>query len=196
LIRWYVADRGMGALERRDEGIVRHLAACPSCAARYARVCEDLDGAAVAAVEAADAAFTPDRLVQQRERILRRIESQSARVLAFPAHEARGAGPSASPAMWRWVVAAAAAGLFVGLAAGQLWQIGAGGTEGPQGAPTYAVGSIGLADAGLVLSTSAGMSDDRLLSEVDLALSAPGTPELEAIDAMTLRVRTVSAQGR
>jgi hypothetical protein len=31
--------------------------------------------------------------------------------------------------------------------------------------------------------------DDAFLSDVDVALSAPRTPELEAIDAMTLRVQ-------
>ena len=90
MIRWYMADRGLGALEPKDEAVVRHVSACPACAARYDLVCADLDDAALAAVESADALFSADHLVQQRERVLRRLDATGAKVLAFPASEPAG----------------------------------------------------------------------------------------------------------
>jgi len=35
LIRRYLADRGLAALEASDEAPLRHLAHCPACEARY-----------------------------------------------------------------------------------------------------------------------------------------------------------------
>jgi hypothetical protein len=190
LIRWYLADRGLEALDARDQAVVRHVANCAACASRYERLFLDLDGAADAAVEAADAAFTPEHLMLQRERILRRIDSQSARVLAFPAQEAPGRSLVSVPTMWRWVAAAAAAGLFVGLAAGRWWQAGVDDGQISGKEPVYAGRTIGPVDAGRARPASLTVLDDTFLSEVDTALSAPRTPELEAIDAMTLRVQT------
>jgi hypothetical protein len=185
-----MADRGLEALEPTDEAVVRHVSGCAHCAARYDAICCDLDGAAMASAEKADAAFTPERLMLQRERILRRLDSQGAKVLAFPAADVAGGSPSSSRPMLRWVAAAAAAGLLVGLLAGRMFDVGGDPTPtlaSRQGAVTRSIGPTEGQVRTAALARIAG--NDVFMSEVDSALSAPRTPELEAIDAMTLRVQ-------
>ncbi|MDO8834412.1 MAG: hypothetical protein Q7V01_02400 [Vicinamibacterales bacterium] len=191
LVRWYMADRGLEALEPADEAVVRHVGGCTSCAGRYDAICRDLDAAAAVSADAADAAFTPERLMLQRDRILRRLDTQGARVLAFPVADVTGGSAPSSRPMLRWVAAAAAAGLVVGLLAGRMFHLG----EAPadtmasrQGSVTRAIGPSEGQVRTAALARLAG--DDVFMSEVDSALSAPRTPELEAIDAMTLRVQT------
>lgn len=185
-----MADRGLEALEPTDEAVVRHVGGCASCAARFDAICRDLDGAAVVSAEAADAAFTPERLLLQRERILRRLDSQGAKVLAFPAADAPGGPLSSSRPMLRWVAVAAAAGLLVGLFAGRMFHLGddpAPTMASRQGVVTRSVGPTEGQTRTAALARIAG--NDVFMSEVDSALSAPRTAELEAIDAMTLRVQ-------
>lgn len=190
LVRWYMADRGLEALEPADEAVVRHVSGCASCAGRYDAIVRDLDEAAAVSAEAADAAFSPERLMAQRDRILRRLDTQSAKVLAFPVTDMPGGPASSSRPMMRWVAVAAAAGLVVGLLAGRMFHLG----DAP--APTMAsrqgvvTRSIGPTEGQIRTAALARLAgDDVFMSEVDTALSAPRTPELEAIDAMTLRVQ-------
>ena len=96
----------------------RHLDACRPCAARFGELVRSLQHMHEAAVRDADSAFTADRLHDQRERIIRRIERHDhpAEVVAFPQ---RTSGQPAvhrllGPAR-RWVAAAAAAGLAAGM---------------------------------------------------------------------------------
>lgn len=94
-----------------------HLAACAECQARLASL-DAFAGALAAADEAAFTAAFPDaRLATSRTRILSAIaDHRSARVVPFP-----GALPPAAPSLRarpRWM-AAAAAGLIVGLALGR-----------------------------------------------------------------------------
>lgn len=190
LVRWYMADRGLDALEPNDESVVRHVSDCAPCAARYAAVCQDLDAAADLALEGADAAFSPEMLLLQRERILRRVESQGAKVLAFPAADASVRLSGSSPSLLRWVALAAAAGLFVGLVTGRMLHIGSDEelrTSSAQVAARTASAPGGGQIRPAALAPNGGA--DVFMSEVDMALSAPRTPELDAIDAMTLRVQ-------
>lgn len=94
-----------------------HLLQCERCAARLEELREVLAGERHAAVDAADALFSEERLTAQRQSILGRLErrQKSARVLHFPP-VAAPVNRRDRPAM-RWIAAAAAAGLFVGLAA-------------------------------------------------------------------------------
>lgn len=101
-----------------------HVRGCAECQARLTAL-QSLTTAATSAARAeADAYFPDARLDAQRRRILRRLAAQgvrAGRVLAFPA-------PSrplalrlirARPAT-RWIAAAAAAGLAIGVAVGRL----------------------------------------------------------------------------
>lgn len=101
-----------------------HLARCVRCAARLEDLRAVMAGEREAVVDAADAAFADARLRAQRTAILDRLarDRASARVLRFPATEtwtARSWIRRDRPAM-RWLAGAAAAGLLVGLGAGQI----------------------------------------------------------------------------
>ena len=97
-----------------------HLASCAQCRARYAAFTGWLDRIHDDAVGEADEALPAERLAAQQAQVMRRLEAleRPARVIAFP----RFARPVTSTPghAQRWVAAAAAAGLIIGLAAGQL----------------------------------------------------------------------------
>lgn len=189
LIRRYLADRGLDALGPCDEPGVRHLAHCAACARRYDALGADLDAAADLVESRADEVFSGEQLTQQRERILRRIASQTmaGRVLAFPAAESRTRFALAGRPALRWVAAAAVAGLLLGLSAGRwLW------TSEPADAAiaprqTPIIGAAPGSERALVraVGTDAVVPEDDILSQIDFALAAPRTQELQALDALT-----------
>ncbi|MEW5981456.1 MAG: hypothetical protein AB1806_03685 [Acidobacteriota bacterium] len=190
LIRRYLADRSLDALGPGDEPGVRHLADCPSCTRRYEVVSAELDASASLVESRADREFSGEQLTRQRERILRRIAAHTSvgRVLAFPAAESHsGFGIGNRPAL-RWAAAAAIAGLLLGLSAGRwLWTSGpADGPSGPRQTPV--IGATPGPDRAVVraVTSDVSMPDDDILSQVDFALSAPRTQELQALDAFTL----------
>jgi hypothetical protein len=100
-----------------------HLTTCAQCRARYASFTGWLDRLRDDATAEADDAFPQDRLASQQAQILRRLETleRPARIIAFP----RFSRPvTSTPGIaQRWVAAAAAAGLVIGLAAGQFVDI-------------------------------------------------------------------------
>ncbi len=74
-----------------------------------------------------DALFPADRLRAQQQEIARRLESigRAARVISFPGStSARRTHPSTTRLAMRWIAGAAAAGLFVGVAAGTFFDFG------------------------------------------------------------------------
>jgi len=96
-------------------------AVCPECLARRHSVARTLREVADVATIAVDEQFPPERLARQRARILARIEryGQRARVLAFPSPPTHRPALLRPRSVRRWVAAAAAAGLVVGLVAGR-----------------------------------------------------------------------------
>lgn len=101
-------------------GARAHLRDCSECRTRYAEFTGWLDGLRADATAEADDAFPPERLAAQQAQILRRLEmvGRPARVIAFP----RFAGPISTQhhGRQRWIAAAAAAGLVVGIGLGRL----------------------------------------------------------------------------
>ena len=97
-----------------------HLNACAECRYRYADFTRFLEEIKEDAHAEADRLMSPERLAAQQAQILRRLEAleRPARVIAFP----RATRPAISPsrAGQRWVATAAAAGLMIGVVAGQL----------------------------------------------------------------------------
>ena len=97
----------------------RHLAVCRPCKTRFDDLVRSLQQMQEAAVVEADSAFTAERLHDQRDRIMRRIERHDhpAEVVAFP-HQRVPSHPAVhrilGPAR-RWVAGAAAAGLAAGV---------------------------------------------------------------------------------
>jgi hypothetical protein len=140
----------------------------------------------------ADAIFTPEHLRIQQQQILRRISlvGRPARVLSFPGRLVRRTiDASTSRTAPRWAAAAAAAGLFVGVAVGASFQWRA----HPQGRQLATnTKSVPVSTSGNRPAVVA--SDDAFLSDLEIALERPHTRELQAFDALTPHVREVSDQ--
>jgi hypothetical protein len=163
----------------------RHISACRQCAARLDELVRTLHDMHETAVREADSAFDADRLHDQRERIMRRIERHDhpAEVVAFPQRTITHPGVHRllGPAR-RWVAGAAAAGLaaglFLGFAMDRRMHYAAINPAVQQSAVTRAA-AWQIADA----------RDEQLLNEVDEALVGSRVremrPDLGAIDLMT-----------
>lgn len=159
-----------------------HLARCTTCAAQHARLVALLrDVSAVAAGEA-DAAFPPARLASQRARILSRV---SRLALPTPVLEFPAAPRVATPVRarrWMGAAASAAAGLLLGVVAGQAF-------IGPDAAPATTASSAPVeAQAAPALRPAAiTLSDDELLSAIETAGRRPRPATLRSLDALTPR---------
>ena len=192
----YLAERAGDPI---DPPIAEHLADCAACAARYAELAAFMDTLRKDGEVEADAIFTPERLRIQHQQIARRIAlvRRPARVLSFPGRIVRrtiAASTARTPP--RWVAAAAAAGLFVGVALGASFQW----RTQLQGRPSL------LSDAARARAVRVGpvstrgsgptevASDDAFLSDLEIALERPHTRELQAFDALTPHVREIRDQ--
>ena len=144
----------------------------------------------------ADEVFTPERLRAQQQQIARRIAhvGRPARVLSFPTRIVRRTiGASTGRTAPRWIAAAAAAGLFIGVALGASYQWTGRAERG---------GSLIARDASPRLSPVAtrGSSpaeiaaDAAFLSDLESAIERPHTRELQAFDALTPHVREIRDQ--
>ena len=160
-----------------------HLDRCDVCADRAVDLGRWLDDVRVAGVEAADAAFSPERLALQQTQILRRLEQldQPARVIAFPSQSRlsqRDAGDRrVAPA---WVGVAAAAGLVLGVVGGHV-----GSRLGSPAAPAI---PVQVSTQGDDAPAAARLSQPDL----DLDLEGLGIPAFDAVDGITPRFPTVA----
>lgn len=194
-VECYFAGRTGEAVNPR---LAEHLGACDACAGQFQALTTLLDEVRHEGEAEADAELGPEALARQQQQIARRLEHahRSARVIAFPA---RDAGPSVVHPGFvtaRWMAAAAAAGLFIGVAVG--------GYLGPERfrlagsatatAPAMAVQRPASSPAVLVnaaQSAPAVIDDDAFLMELELALARPQPRELAAFDALTPHVRDI-----
>lgn len=194
LVACYFAEDGAAAADRD------HAANCEACAQRYAELTRDLERLTDAASGEADAVFTPELLAHQRNQVMRRLESHGRRadIFVFPTLRNRTVGGRTAlrrPA--RWVAAAAAAGLTVGLGLGfsverfrinrfQELSIPIAGRTGfrpPGTARWQAEPRFESAQADAIVGSLG--SDDELLEEIDTALVTRRAQELRALDALT-----------
>jgi len=171
----------------------RHLASCRQCRARLDELVRTLQHMHDAAACEADNIFDAERLHDQRERIMRRIERHDhpAEVVAFPHrstnHPAvhRLLGPAR-----RWVAGAAAAGLAAGLFLGFAMDRRIHYASVDHNLPNVAVAAIP--------SLQVDTRDDLFFLEVEAALVGSRVremrPDLGAIDLMTtpIEIREVS----
>ena len=200
---YYAARRG----EAVDPPSAEHLADCASCAARYTELGTFLTSLSEEADADVSALFPPERLRAQQQEIARRLEfiGRAARVITFPGRAATPAAavapaPQRSVARLaaRWIAAAAAAGLFVGVAAGTLYNFG------PRFDVARDTRRAGLAAAGRQSIASAPARrtapavekavvdmDDMFMSDLESVLDRPHTSELTAFDALTPHVREI-----
>jgi hypothetical protein len=147
----------------------------------------EMDDATSAAAAEADAHFPAERLERQRNAILRRLEHGRAmgRLLRFPA-PARRPVPT-GPSHRRWIAAAAAAGLLLGIFTGRYV-----GVDRPRFAVRADRSSATTAPAVTVAAPGLGAphaADEVLLGEVDTALAHHRSVELRALDALTPRAK-------
>jgi hypothetical protein len=171
----------------------RHLAICRQCKTRFDELIRSLQQIHDAAVREADQVFSADRLQDQRDRIMRRVERHDhpAEVVAFPQPRAasqprvhRMLGPAR-----RWVAGAAAAGLAAGVFLGFAMD------RSSHFRPVEQAAQQSKPDTALVLKAEA---DDQFFIEIDEALVGSRAremrPDLSAIDLMTtpLEIREVS----
>jgi len=173
------ASLGLSLAEAPDEGAAAHLASCLPCRHRRERLAGRLEAARSGARAAADAAFAPADLERQRLSILQRIGRLGAagRVLPFPAGGPVTAQPTPRSADRRWVLAAAAAGLILGIAVGRLPGNGlAVSDERPASSAPLVAEADMPADV---------QRDEMLLSDVEEVLTREFRPEFEALDFLT-----------
>jgi hypothetical protein len=178
----------------RDHDLLEHVASCNHCAGRLAALTSELDALRTTAWQEADAAFDDAALDTQRNKILDRLAhlGQVARVLRFPGR-AREAAMPVSPMGRGWLSVAAAAGLLIGLVAGQLihfvpWDTRLHRVASPS---TQAIAAPSRGSAGAVLvhaSANIASTDEELLDEIDEAMQLRRAASLRALDAFTPRV--------
>ncbi len=198
LFECYFAAR---AGEPLDPRVAEHLGHCAACETRYDEFREWMDGLREDADTETDAVFTDDHLRGQRHQILHRLQhvQRSARVITFPGREAAAISSRATVRVApRWLAAAAAACLCIG--------VGLGAYVGPRRpaaqptpAPTAAVqrqAAVVASPAVLVRTAKAEVDDDAFLMELELALAAPHTRELQPFDALTPHVRDIDYRER
>ncbi|MGQ0732961.1 MAG: hypothetical protein ACT4QD_04815 [Acidobacteriota bacterium] len=163
-----------------------HVGSCQACADQLAHLTGTAQALRAELVAHADQEFDERFLVKQQERILDRVSrlGELARVLPFPLR-GRVALPGSARSR-RWISVAAAAGLIVGLLAGQFVHVVPGSS-----APDLSPGVIALAPSrlpalGVGLSGSTpSLSDDELLVEVETAVQIRRASALLALDALT-----------
>jgi hypothetical protein len=181
-------------LRHRDEALA-HLHSCIECTGRYDQLTRELAELRGDAHAEADAVFTPARLEAQRAQILARLEyaGHPARVIKFPARGNQSLAIFTGTQVRRWIAAAAAAGLIIGIAAGRMLDfrpapeqpsVRATVTAPPAAAPR-------VRDAERPVAKPA-PDDDEILSNLDRPLYLQPVSELEALDAMTPRPRAVA----
>ena len=136
-------------------------------------------------------AAVAEHLEAQRASIARRIEhlGHAARVISFPGRAAEI--PAAAPTRRRssrWIVAAAVAGLFVGLILGTLSNVN-------QSAPPVEV-AVSAPAPDEPLAVRAPVDDDTFLRELELASIRQRARAISPLDAFTPTVREVTTEVR
>ncbi len=200
LVECYMAGR---THEAADPRVTDHLTTCRACRGQFDALAAFLDEDRDAAIAEADEAFPADRLQAQHQQIMKRLDHvhRSARVISFPGRDV--SVPERPAAMSRlaprWLAAAAAAGLFIGVAVG--------GYLGPDrfvsrrtvrvaeataSRPRAVAAPAPTAAPAVLVGTSADsvtQDDDAFLMELELALANPRSRELRPFDALTPHVR-------
>jgi hypothetical protein len=172
---------------RRDGEAHDHMAGCTTCQARGRAVTELLDGVSRASASEADALFGTEMLARQHARIMSRVahESRSARIISFPTASPVPARPVRGGT--RWVAAAAAAGVILGI-------VGQNVTERIAHArrPTrvFQPQVVQISEPSVAVRTVLA-SDDEFYGQVELAFGSAGPATLRPLDMLTPRVTDV-----
>ncbi len=167
-----------------------HLAECAPCRDRMDAFAAWMEQVRLEAVTEADEAFPAERLAAQQSQILRRLEAteRPARIIAFPSFS-RPLSTGTSHAR-RWIAAAAAAGLIVGVGVGQLMGVRHG-VLGDTSSAELRVAEPPRPDrpAARIQPVSASMDerDADFMAGIEQSVSHNSLSELHALDAITPR---------
>ena len=188
------ADLWSAAVADGEPVADQHLASCAQCRSRYAEFTDWLERIHDDARTDAEEALTAERLAAQQAQVMRRLEAleRPARVIVFP----RFARPVASTHghMQRWVAASAAAGLVIGLAAGQFFDIRHAFTPvrtQPTLQTARLVPSQPASAASVVPVSASSVSDETLFFGADPARTSERLSMLRSIDDITPRARDI-----
>ena len=166
-----------------------HMADCATCQARGRAVTELLDDVTRAATADSDAHFGPELLARQHARIMGRVahECRSARIISFPA--APQAAPRHVRGGTRWVAAAVAAGVILGIVGEHVTQrIARGGR--PMRTFPAPVAQV-MSEPGVAVRAVSTSSDDDFYGQVELAFGSAAPAALRPLDVLTPRVTDV-----
>lgn len=169
-----------------------HLAECGRCRARYDNLIRSLERIREDAVSQADAVFTAQRLHDQHDRILRRLQRHGhpGELVMFPN---RGGTQEAADRLLlgparRWVAGAAVAGLVAGLFLGfavdrRVGSISANRTIRPSAAVAWRRASSGQHPVPVMVANQ----DEQVLTEIENVLTGPHLLlEMRVLDDMTM----------
>ncbi len=191
LIAVYFGDEEARDDDRRS--VRQHLHGCETCTWRYTELTAPLERLRRDAASEADEVFTHARLDAQSAKILDRLEdrAQASRVVPFPSVSTRLGRPVIHRPAMRWVAAAAAAGLLVGVMAGRMLELDKFRTS--QTAAATRATQAGrvvprLTSAGPVATDSV-ESDEAMITEIELAARSQRIPALAVLDQMTPHLR-------
>ena len=164
-----------------------HLDRCDLCAERAVELGRWLDAVKTTGVEAAEAAFSPERLAAQQTQIMRRLEQldEPARVIAFPSHSRLRRESTGRRVAAGWLGVAAAAGLVLGVISGQ-WSARLG--QHPVQVRTEQLVPA-PAQSAPETAENVGPIDASLL---DIDLDSLNLPAVAVLDAMTPRATQVT----
>jgi anti-sigma factor RsiW len=199
LFECYLAEQGGEPLAPPT---AEHLTDCGDCSARYADLRRFMDALRTEANSELDEIFPAERQRAQQQQIARRIAQMGhhARVISFPGHRSGQpvAATTSTRVAARWISAAAAAGLFIGVGLGTVYY-----SQAPrQNAPTVASMSLAAPVAATepaaapARASEVSAVNDQFFSDLELALERPHTQELVALDELTPHVREVRVQLR
>jgi hypothetical protein len=188
LIALYFGDTEAGAEQER--AVRQHVHGCETCTWRFTELVAPLERLRADAASEAAEIFTPARLDAQRAAIRERLElgARASRVIPFPASRPTLDRAVIARPMFRWVAAAAAAGLLVGVSAGRLLN-----TPGEPGLAPAA--TVVLAPSAPPVSGQANeepgirAADEAFMIEVEAAVSRQRIAALSALDDLTPHAR-------
>lgn len=183
-----------------DTLALEHVSRCDECAARFTQLTFDADNLRHAAFAQADAVFDDGMLDAQRTRILDRLAhlGQTARVISFPRRSRDAVMPVSSTGR-RWISVAAAAGLIIGLVAGQLLHFIPSAPLPLRDDVASSIQAVDRSPSRSILPASATipvLSEDELMEEVEAAVQLRRAQSLRAIDALTPTAADLLASGR
>lgn len=173
-----------------DADALAHVSTCQSCATALSRLMTDLEDLRHEAQHEADAQFSDARLETQRLRVLERLAhlGQAARVLPFPLRAVKTV--TARPVVNRRLISmAAAAGLLIGIATGQVMHIG--GWDRGHVEPLATVSEPTLpptlppVHAAGIVPVSASLTDYVTLTDMDSAVKLRRASNVMVFDTLT-----------